>query len=221
MPIKLSQLKKNQIMKRLALAICYVSTVIITSSEISKAQVDKKTNTQNLGFIKINERKYQEAIQIFTEQIDKGKKDADIYFGRGKAWQELGENEKAFIDYSKSIQIKTNNPKSYSNRGLTRGAEGQFKEAIKDFDNAISQDKNYKEAYLNRSVAKGVIRDWKGAEQDLTKAINLDKNYASAWRNRGIVREAIGNMLGACNDWVKAAKLGDEEAKNWFVNQCK
>ncbi|HAH32268.1 MAG TPA: hypothetical protein DCL44_08145, partial [Elusimicrobia bacterium] len=54
----------------------------------------------------------------------------DAYFGRGTAYAEKGEYDKAIKDYSKAIAI---NPKSavvYTSRGLVYSQKGEVHKAI-------------------------------------------------------------------------------------------
>lgn len=146
---------------------------------------------------------------------------AEVLYIKARALQEIGENKDAISAYSKAIRKSPNDPRLYSNRGLSLGSTGELKRAILDFDKAIELDKSFEQAYVNRGVAKGALKDWNGAINDFSTAIRINPNYGAAWRNRGILRETVGDLKAACSDWRKANELGQKDAGEWVRGQCK
>jgi tetratricopeptide (TPR) repeat protein len=145
---------------------------------------------------------------------------AEMLYIKARALQEIGENKKAISAYDKAIRKSPNDPRLYSNRGLSIGSTGELKRAILDFNKAIELDKSFEQAYVNRGVAKGALKDWNGAINDFSTAIRINPNYAAAWRNRGILRETVGDLKAACLDWRKANELGQKDAGEWVRGQC-
>lgn len=204
------------------LLLCYlVFTVFFEPGRVLSKQ-DPLVNRPEYkeAYARLDAKDYRGAIKILEDIRKDAVKSAGFYYALGKAHQELGDNKNAMVYYSKSIEINSQNPKAFSNRGLIQGSSGNLKAAIIDFNNAIKIDNRYDHAYLNRGVTRGALGDLKGAIADFSKAISINPRFSSAWRNRGITRELSGDLKGACEDWREAARLGQAEATGWLKTQC-
>lgn len=63
----------------------------------------------NLGYALLNEKMYDEAIEIFKLNIEQYPKSGNVYDSLGEAYMLSGDNEKAIEYYSKSIEINPAN----------------------------------------------------------------------------------------------------------------
>lgn len=199
--------------------------IFISLQPIAQAQSssnDPLSNNSSYieGYALIDAKAYKEALSIFDGLIKSKKVSSGTYFGRGRAYHELGNNQAALEDYKLSIIENPLNAKAHSNLGLVYGSLKDFNSAIKSFNRAIEINPKYDHAYSNRGVAKGASGDINGAISDFTKSINSNPNFADAWANRGITLEITGDQDGACRDWKKAAQLGRKDAQAWVEAQC-
>ena len=110
-------------------------------------------------------------------------RDADAAFTRGVELQQAGRFNEAIKAYDEAIQLGSDYPVAYNNRGAAYGAVGRYERAIADFDRAIGLSAKYTEAYCNRGAAFGALKQYKQAIRDLDKAIELDSRYARAYNN--------------------------------------
>ena len=59
----------------------------------------------------------------------------------------------AIADYNMAIQLNSDNPATYSNRGVVYMNQGNLVQAIADHNKAIQLDPNFANAYYNRGLA--------------------------------------------------------------------
>jgi tetratricopeptide (TPR) repeat protein len=63
--------------------------------------------------------------------------DALAYFNRGYAYGEIGDYEKAIVDYSKAIELNPSDALAYYNRGLDYHNKGEVPKAVSDLEKCI------------------------------------------------------------------------------------
>ena len=85
------------------LAILTIALVTQTTIDFHKtAKADEEADLQNAKR-KLDDGNYSEALKIYDVLLQKGIKTADVYYGRGRSLQELGNNEKSLASYTKLI----------------------------------------------------------------------------------------------------------------------
>ena len=68
--------------------------------------------------------------------------DSDAYYNRGLIREELGEFDKAIIDYEHAIRIDTDNFDAIYNSGLLKFKLGYQKESLEKFQDVCSRASN-------------------------------------------------------------------------------
>ena len=63
------------------------------------------------------------------------------YFGRGLAYENKNEHDKAIADLTESIRLDPKNAKAYYNRGLAYENKNEHDNAVADFTEAIRLDR--------------------------------------------------------------------------------
>ncbi|GAB6269882.1 MAG: tetratricopeptide repeat protein [Smithella sp.] len=158
------------------------------------------------------------AILYLSNAIKIQPNDAEMYYNRGVAYENLGQYQPAIKDYNQAISLKPAYSEAFYNRGTLYSEIGQYRQAIEDFNQAISLQPNDAEAYHGRGFAYDKLGQYQQAIEDYNKAISLQPNYASAYNNRGIYFLSHGNKTLGCFDAQRACALGNckllEIAKN-------
>ncbi|MDD5525227.1 MAG: tetratricopeptide repeat protein [Smithella sp.] len=158
------------------------------------------------------------AILYLSNAIKIQPNDAEMYYNRGVAYENLGQYQPAIKDYNQAISLKPAYSEAFYNRGTLYSEIGQYRQAIEDFNQAISLQPNDAEAYHGRGFAYDKLGQYQQAIEDYNKAISLQPNYASAYNNRGIYFLSHGNKTLGCFDAQRACALGNckllEMAKN-------
>lgn len=121
--------------------------------------------------------------------------------------------ERAFLDFTKAIELKPEYAEAYYNRGTAYGYQGHYEKAIADFTCAIEKSHLYAEAYYNRGNAYAEKGSYDKAISDYTKTIEIIPEFTEAYYNRGNVFILMpGETEKACSDWKHACELGECEA---------
>ncbi len=91
------------------------------------------------GRIKAQLKLYNEAISDFTSGLKQDSDNIDLLSERGKLYYFIGDNNNAFIDYSKLIQLDPEIAAAYYVRGVILVKLKRFSEACSDFKTAESK----------------------------------------------------------------------------------
>ena len=115
--------------------------------------------------------------------VNKDSKYAEAYNNRGFLLYELGESEKAIIDYNQSIEINPELAIAYYNRGTFYRKEKQRELALRDLNKTIELDFKFADAYLQRGILfyqeKNIVdckKNWEKAKELYLQAGNQQKS---------------------------------------------
>ncbi|KAF9953515.1 hypothetical protein BGZ70_000220 [Mortierella alpina] len=93
-------------------------------------------------------KKFQEAIEKYTEAIELNPNVAAYYANRAFAHTKLEEYGAAILDGDKAVEVDPKYPKGYYRRGVGKYALARYKEAAKDFRVVVKIAPNDKDAKL-------------------------------------------------------------------------
>ncbi len=180
-----------------------LSFILFLFGLVSNAQ------TANDYFIKakekvVEENGYQKAIVELTKAIEL---EPNIKYFKERAlmkWRAL-DFRGAIEDYTKVIQLDSNNVLWYDFRGELKRKIDDYKGAIEDYTKAIELEPN-KKYYEERAISKYLFDDYRGAIVDFTKAIKLDSTVVFCYVYRGKCKYSVGDYRGAIVDFTKVIK---------------
>jgi Flp pilus assembly protein TadD len=93
------------------------------------------------GRQRLDQKRYQEAIKLFTTVIEANPQSEDAYYFRGLAFAELSRNQAAIADFTEVIRLDAGDTHAYSQRGNLLERLGRYTEALSDFTKAIELNK--------------------------------------------------------------------------------
>ena len=99
-----------------------------------------------------------------------GQQTDDKFFNLGVAKLHKGDLDGAIVDFTKAIELGTNDASFYTTRCVVRLDKGDRDGSIADFKKAIEFNQKYAEAYIDRGIAKKAKGDLDGAIDDYSKA---------------------------------------------------
>ena len=100
----------------------------------------------------------------------------------GSAHARKGDFASAIADFTKVIQLESNNVKAYYSRGLFCWVKDEVDRAIADFTKVIALDPDSADAYYYRGIAWLCLGEQEKARADLTAARNMGVELPSRGR---------------------------------------
>jgi uncharacterized RDD family membrane protein YckC len=98
------------------------------------------------------------------EQVDtSGIENPILYIERGNAYLNYGEHLLAIDNYTKAIELNSNDAVAFNNRGYAYTLNGDLDLAIEDYDQAIALDPDYGMAYNNLGFTLNQLGDTSSA----------------------------------------------------------
>lgn len=113
----------------------------------------------------------------------------------------------AIFDFSKAIEIKSDNSNLYVNKGLAYAFLKQFDSAYINFSEAIRYDSSNYKAYSNRSLLLLQLKKPLEALNDITSSIILNPNFAEGWANKAFIEYRLNNIDQALISIDKAIEI--------------
>lgn len=165
--------------------------------------------------------KYQEAITAYDEYLTTKPKDVKSLYNRGRAYEELGNLEKAKNDFLKVLDIDGDNLNANLSMGQYWYGKKDYNKALAFLDKVIVVDGRVSMAYLLKGRCYHQRAEFKEAKENYDLAIEFDKKNGEAFLYRGALKVALNQMRGACNDLNRAKALGAEEAAAALAKYCK
>ncbi len=149
------------------------------------------------------------ALEDYNRAVRIKPKESIYYLNRATVFASLGNDEKAFADYDKSIELDPKCGLCYALRGELYG-KTNTELALNDLNKAISLDKKISGAYFNRARILAKLSDTEKAVIDYHTAIVLNPNCGLCYNNRGAIYFEKGgrkNLLRAISDYNNAVNL--------------
>jgi len=153
---------------------------------------------------------YESAIQTLTEHLIANPANGIAYNNRGLAYSEIGQGEKALLDFEKAMEFSQGDPNPFVNRGdLFQRAQpvGRFAEAIDDYSRAISIEPNNDTFHRSKDYACLKMERLEEAIESFSNAIHLDPEFRQTYLDRGQTYEKLGRDEEAQLDFLRASKL--------------
>src|SRR3954447_24878038 len=160
------------------------------------------------GHANMELKRYQDAVNDFTQVIRLNPKIAGYFDNRRTAYRSMGRLEEAMKDANVAVALAPAYAFVFRNRGEIYDDLGRYDLAIRDYTKAIIIEPADSGNYFNRgrALAKaGLLRE---AVDDLNRAYQLDPKNVYALRERGLVRLQLKDVEGARSDL--ALFLGSE-----------
>ena len=123
----------------------------------------------------VEQKKFDEALDEFTNILHVDPKCADAWRGRGLAFLGKNDADSAIPDYERAIELAPNSAEAYCLRGQAYAKKGDYYRTISDTTEAIRLKPDYAPAYFHRAVAYGKDNNLERALADLDEAVRLDQ----------------------------------------------
>ncbi len=181
----------------------------------------------NLGTLKIKQKRYAEARACFTEALKRRPRLAEAENNIGMAWMNEGNLPKAKEHFRKAIAMDPRSAEAFNNLGVALGKEQEFAEAIRNYQQAIQADPEYAMAHYNLANILSRKNELKKAAVHYREAICIRPDFAMAYYYYGLGLLQQGRSQEARQNLAVAFRLqpdfslGYLQAGNIFLAQGK
>ncbi len=170
-------------------------------------------------FLKANyafeQKKYDEAIRLFGETIEKKQDFADAYNNRGVAYLKMEDTKKALTDFDKAIAIDKRFWTAYFNRAGVLIELRKLTEAQNDLEKIRTTYQDSSDYYLKWGDLKMAENNIQVAIGEYEHAILLSNNNVQALVNRGTAYFQIKSFQKAQTDFEKALQFDGRQAQSF------
>jgi tetratricopeptide (TPR) repeat protein len=180
----------------------------------------------NLGLAYYRQEKYQRAIAVDREIIQRNQQEYRAYYNRGLAYSAIDNYQNAIADYQMALIHSPDSDESksliYNDLALAHLASTNNEAARSNFSSAIALNNQNYHAYYNRGCLYHRQGKYQAAIDDFSQAIQFKPDFTQAYVHRGILYHQIGEMDTASNDLNLALQQylhqGDREQYDSIVN---
>ena len=202
---------KNSFLLQNILGLYYkVNNRVNDSENAFKKSIDLKENSDaynNIGLIKTERKKNDEAINYFEKAIKINNKNPSYFNNLGNALASIEKFDKAIENFNIAIKLNKNFFQSYNNLGLIFDNKNEFDKSIEFFKKAIQINPNFAEAYLNLGISNFKKGEINLALSNIIKSTKIDPNFANAYLNLGNILKDQGLSTQAISSYQKAIQI--------------
>ncbi len=140
-----------------------------------------------------------------------------LFRDRAVVLNELGLYDDALNDYSNAIDMYSDEPIFYAERGLVLQTLGNFAASIADLDSAILlRSAASADDYYNRVVSYAQLMQYDQAVSDFTESIRLQPDEVDALNNRAWSYIQLGRFQEAVEDCTAAIEIDPDYPISYF-----
>lgn len=200
-PVEAADVIRRRRRRRTFWALGAIAAIAI-AAVVYKVKVDPihAQEAYDAGVRQLKIARYPQAILNFDRTASLQPKFADVYLMRARALNGDNQTERAGRDYSKYIELRSNDPTGYIERGATYMEMHDYQSAIADAESAIQVAPNLAAGYNLRGTAVRAMGNPRAALKDFNRAVELapiEINYferASTYQMLGEHRLAIADL---------------------------
>jgi tetratricopeptide (TPR) repeat protein len=132
--------------------------------------------------------------------------DVELYARRAEDYMELGEFDKALVDFEKLLLLMPV-ADGFLARGSWYSRRGDHTSALADYDRAIELEPTNAMAYSNRASVYSQLQDMEKALANYELAIQNNPGYANSYTNRAFAYYKLGRYEDGVADCNRALAL--------------
>jgi lipoprotein NlpI len=132
---------------------------------------------------KISEGKREEAMEMLNKAMADEPKEAKWPLARGRLHNAMSQPDKAIEDFTRTLNIDTNNARAYHERGVAYFILGRMKESVADFDRFVQILPHQEPNHWQRGIALYYAGEYeRGRKQfELHQKVNTNDVENAVW----------------------------------------
>uniref|UniRef100_UPI0022DED762 tetratricopeptide repeat protein n=1 Tax=Bacillus mobilis TaxID=2026190 RepID=UPI0022DED762 len=167
------------------------------------------------GNIYALDKKFIEAIDMYTKAIEYDNTYISVYNNRAYAYVMLNKYEEAMLDFAKALEISPASKKIYINRSYVYIKTNEYQKAMKDIASAIDIDESDSVLYKVRGQIRAHLEEYEESIEDYTKAIELDSTDADYYHRRANVYDKLNRYEESIEDYTKAIEIAPDKCLSY------
>jgi len=160
------------------------------------------------------------ASQSYSDLIDMGLADANLFILRADCYSKTGEIDKAIQDITKYLDLYPEDKAALSFAGRIEARSGDNLKALDYFSRNLKIHPNDPECFIDRGNAYFVSKTWDSAISDYSMALDIQPANSDSWLNKGIALLNKGKTEDACHDFRTAMALGNKKSAIYINKFC-
>ena len=167
------------------------------------------------------EGQYQKAIEAYTEYVKLNPTSVKSIYNRGRAYEELGQYDRAFRDWSKVRELDKKNTNALLSLSTHYYRNERYDQAAYQADLAIEINPQLADAHFWKGRAlhqQGIFKD---ALNAYNSAISLNDDNGEFYLYRGVIYVQFKNSSKACGDFRLASNLEVADARDAIDKYCR
>ena len=174
----------------------------------------------NPGDAAFKKEEFSTAIAAYSESLKTNPKDLDLLFGRGRAYQELGQFEEAQLDFEQALSQDPNNFQVLLSLATIQLDQKSYASALL----YATKAEQISGAPAMASLLKGRALHYLGMPEEALNAygnaIQLNRDFGEAYLSRGLLKVALKQEKQACEDFKLAAALEYPGGREMVKKYC-
>lgn len=163
------------------------------------------------------EKKYNEAINYYTQAIKLNAIDHESYNNRANIYMDMNKFDSAFIDYKQALAIKPDYYVAYDNLGGWYARRNRYDSALFYFNLVLKQKPDYKVTYSNRGLTFMALKRYDEAIKDWQTFLTYEPNAADVLNTIGLCYRMQGKNQDALAYINRAIQVSPEPP--FFLNR--
>ena len=172
------------------------------------------------GDAAFKKEEFSTAIAAYSESLKTNPKDLDLLFGRGRAYQELGQFEEAQLDFEQALSQDPNNFQVLLSLATIQLDQKSYASALL----YATKAEQISGAPAMASLLKGRALHYLGMPEEALNAygnaIQLNRDFGEAYLSRGLLKVALKQEKQACEDFKLAAALEYPGGREMVKKYC-
>lgn len=163
----------------------------------------------------LRQGKAEEALRAYGDLLKNAGKNADLYFGRGKAHALLKHWKEAAADFDRVIVIRPDWYQAYSRRGDVRFRLKDMEGAKRDFEMLRKLNPDLVDGYIKGAATALSARKPREGIEIINGALPRFPQSAEIYIARGRCCEKSGKLDAAREDFARAVKIDKRSSDGW------
>ncbi len=173
----------------------------------SDAEIDELARWHQTGGELIQSRRFEEAIEIFQQVLQKKPDDEEAHFNLGYCFARLTQMDLALHHYSEAIRILPEYAEAHNNLGNLLARQGHTDKAMEHFRAAIQNAPENASAHNNLGTTFIRLGKIEQAIPSFEEASRLNTNYVEAHYNLGRAYQSQGRIQEAIKRFERTIQI--------------